>query len=449
MQRLVDRWNATYFNERLSPEACQLLDGLQEAPAEACAFAERIFRLMRASRFDAADVSRLLAWQIGVIAPRILPNAWGGMVPPITAADRHRKIDDYAAANPWHCPAAAPGRRRVMLDLGCGFPPLTTMDSAEALSDWYVIGADPAFGRYIVYDAQGDYACFVNEEDIRYFQPGIVDEARWEALHRDHEATRAHFRDLLHALLPVLPETDEGELQEVERDGARLVRNAIRHYERPNLAFLEGGIGSSLELGESVDVIRCMNVLIYFDRPFRDKALRWAAPLLVDDGLFICGMNSMTSCHARYCVYRKESGRLVPREFAFGIENVRPIEFIAWYTLHDDDPDALLLAELVGELRSDHDFRSSFDQRLDTLLADVGICPRGPDGYLGGLPEHAMPGEVVERFAALLDRLRASGLTDSAVKVLRASGREAWRNCIGDVATLPVEPRIVLSCNAG
>ena len=449
MQRLVDRWNAIYFDGRLSPDACQLLDGLEDASAEACAFAERIFQLMRASRFDAADVSRLLAWDIGVIAPGILLRAWGGIVPPITVADRHRKIDDYVAANPWHGPAAAPGRRRVMLDLGCGFPPLTTMDSAEALSDWCVIGADPAFGRYIVYDAKGDYACFANEEDIRYFQPGIVgDKARWEALHRDHETTRTRFRDLLHALLPSLPETDEGELQEVERDGARLVRNPIRHYERPNLTFLEGGIGSSLELEEQVDVIRCMNVLIYFDRPFRDKALRWAAPLLVDDGLFICGMNWTKSSYARYCVYQKESGRLVPREFAFGIENVRPIGFIPWYTLHDDDQDVLLLAELVGQLRSDDSFRCSFDRHLDALLADVGICPRGPDGYLGGLPEHVTPDEVVERFVTLLDRLRASGFTDSAVEVLHAGGREAWRNCVGDVATLPVEPRIVLRGNA-
>jgi hypothetical protein len=192
-----------------------------------------------------------------------------------------------------------------------------------------------------------------------------------------------------------------------------------------------------------------MNVLIYFDRPFRDEALRWAAPLLVEDGLFICGMNWTKSSHARYCVYRKESGRLVPREFAFGIENVRPIEFIAWYTLHDDDPDALLLAELVGELRSDDDFRRGFDERLDALLAEVGMCPRGPDGYLGGLPEDATPGELVERLTTLLDRLRASGLTDSAVKVLRAAGREAWRNCVGDVATSPVESTIVLSCSAG
>ena len=87
MQRRVDRWNATYFDGRLSPDACQLLDGLEDAPAEACAFAERIFRLMRASRFDAADVSRLLAWDIGVVAPGILPSAWGGIVPPVTVAD--------------------------------------------------------------------------------------------------------------------------------------------------------------------------------------------------------------------------------------------------------------------------------------------------------------------------------------------------------------------------
>lgn len=443
MQPLVDRWNADYFDGRLSDEARDLLEGLEEEAPEARAWAERMFQLMHASRLDATDVSHLIAWEIGVIGPRILPNAWGGAIPPITQAGRHWRLDEYVTANRWHRPADTTGRPPAMLDLGCGFPPLTTMDSAQRLSDWRVIAADPRFGRYMVYDAQGDYACFADEEDLLYFQPGIVDEARWEALHRDHEATRSRFRDLLHELLPLLPQTDEGELQEVQRDGARLVRNPLRRYERPNLTFREGGIGT-LELEEPVDVIRCMNVLIYFDREFRERALQWAAPLLVDGGLFICGMNWTASSHARYCVYQKEAGRLVPREFAFGVENVRPTEFIPWFALHDDDPDTLLLAELVGEVRSDDDFRRSFDRRLDALLADAELCPRGPDGYLGGLPEDGDPGDLAERLIALVDRLRATDLTDRAVEVLRAGGREAWRNCVGDVSTVPTEPGLVL-----
>jgi hypothetical protein len=103
------------------------------------------------------------------------------------------------------------------------------------------------------------------------------------------------------------------------------------------------------------------------------------------------------------------------------------------------------LAELVGVLRSDQDFRRSFDERLDGLLAEAGVCRRGPDGYLGGTPEDATPGAQVGLLTAVLDGLRASDLIDNAVDVLRAHGRDAWRNCVGDVATVPVEPTLVLS----
>ena len=42
-----------------------------------------------------------LAWILGVMIPRLLPGAWGNIVPPITYEDRHRQINAYLNANPW------------------------------------------------------------------------------------------------------------------------------------------------------------------------------------------------------------------------------------------------------------------------------------------------------------------------------------------------------------
>src|SRR5512132_3258310 len=165
----VDGWNRRYFDGRLSPPVVELLRGLDHADASAHAFADRAFRLMQAARIEATDISHLTAWQIGVIAPHVLPSAWGGRIPPITAIGRHKLIDEYLLANPWHRPAG----RGLLVDLGCGFPPVTTIDSATRLEDWDVIGADPAFGRYLVYDEIGDYACFSDPTSPRYYQAGI------------------------------------------------------------------------------------------------------------------------------------------------------------------------------------------------------------------------------------------------------------------------------------
>jgi hypothetical protein len=74
-------------------------------------------------------------------------------------------MDAYLAHNPWH----RPGREPVLLDLGCGFPPVTALDSATTLPGWRVIGVDPSFDRYLVYDGD-DYACFDVEGLLRFFQ---------------------------------------------------------------------------------------------------------------------------------------------------------------------------------------------------------------------------------------------------------------------------------------
>jgi SAM-dependent methyltransferase len=255
-------------------------------------------------------------------------------------------------------------------------------------------------------------------------------------LHRDPDATSARFTRLLHDLHPSLPDDDPSVAQVAERGGARLVRYPMRRFEKPNLRFVEGGIGT-VEVSGGVDIIRCMNVLLYFDRAFRTRALQWAATVLKPGGLFVCGVNWARSTSSRYSVYQKVGDALVRREFSFGIECVRPIDFLSWYTLHADDAEALLLADAVRTLRTDEMFRLAYDARLDAILAGTGMCPRGTDGYLGGLPSDLAPTDREERMESIGLTLGTHGLTDAAVGVLQRAGRMAWVNCVGHVATLP------------
>jgi hypothetical protein len=148
----LDDLNQRYFSGALSPGALELMRGVERESKEVRAFVDRLCRLMRLARVEARDFSLLLAWEIGAILPRILPGAWGGIVPPITLAGRHIRIDEYVRCTPWA--RFAPGA--TLVDIGCGFPPLTTVDSATRLSGWNVIGSDPGFGRYLAYDARGD-----------------------------------------------------------------------------------------------------------------------------------------------------------------------------------------------------------------------------------------------------------------------------------------------------
>lgn len=46
------------------------------------------------------------------------------------------------------------------MDAGCGFPPVTSADTAQAFSDWHVYGIDYAFDDYVLYDHEGHDTCF-------------------------------------------------------------------------------------------------------------------------------------------------------------------------------------------------------------------------------------------------------------------------------------------------
>ncbi|MCE7011061.1 hypothetical protein LWC34_50900 [Kibdelosporangium philippinense] len=421
MVQIVDRWNTAYFHGRLSTGVLAELRQLADASPDALALADRAFRLMRTARLAPADVSVFTAWLIGFAMPRTVPSAWSGTVPPVTMAGRHRTIDEYVARNPWHRPAG----QGVFVDIGCGFPPFTTMETAQRLNEWRVIGVDPSFGRYLVYDKQGTYASYDDDLRLRYYQAGNFDP--------DQTATRKRFQQILDRLLPKLTG------DEVADEDGRIVCDPMRQYETGNLELRGGGIGEFTVDG-GADVIRCMNVFMYYDHPFRQKALAWAEDLLRPGGLFICGSNWIDSVASRYTVYRKEQCGLIAKEFAFSIDNIRPIELAPWYGLHDDYLENLANAHAVGTIREDTPFRRRFDKRLDMLLAKLNMCPRDANGYLGHAPDE-MPAEERSRCSSVLaSQLDDEGFVAEAVDVLRRSGRHAWRNHVGHIAMRPVTP---------
>jgi hypothetical protein len=91
-----ERWNTVeelcdrYLGGRPSEAALQVLRNTEQQRPEVRDFVERAFRLMAISKFDPRDFSPFVAGFFAVIAPGILPGAWGGIVPPITLPWRHR-----------------------------------------------------------------------------------------------------------------------------------------------------------------------------------------------------------------------------------------------------------------------------------------------------------------------------------------------------------------------
>src|SRR5262245_9599401 len=349
MSSLAEGWNKTYFDSCLSLAVLEHMVAL-ERPAqrpEVRAFLARAFRYLQQARFPAIDFTIELVEQFRDIAAMV-QEVWRGVIPPFTLDGRHRKIDDYIECHTWF----QANRRGTLLDIGCGFPPVTTVEAAVRFPSWQVIGADPALPHYLIRDEHGDYALFDEGGSLQYFQGG---NGRALALWHDPESARLYFSGLLHQLLSEPPISGSATIDLAGKGCAQLVQNPVRQYERANLSLRSGGIGALAV--KDIHIIRCFNVLFYFDRNFRRRALDWFDDVLCDGGLVICGVNGFHSTRCRYTIHRKVRKRLVEEEFGFSLDNVRPLGGISWSAFHDDDEEADRLATLVGTIRADPTFR--------------------------------------------------------------------------------------------
>ena len=181
----------------------------------------RLLTLMKRSSCPATEINSQMIWLLASVTPSMLPSAWGGHIPPVTAPGRHKKLDDYVSRQlraPIH-------GQPVFIDIGCGFPPATTMDTAKRLPDWSVFGIDRSFSRYVLYDIGGNYACFNRHGKLQYIQ------AQNKPLNEHSHATRDQFQSLFAELCPQLTVCDEHTRASVEKNGNRLVYNHIRDFE--------------------------------------------------------------------------------------------------------------------------------------------------------------------------------------------------------------------------
>ena len=425
-QEFVDYFNSEYFGGGLSADVIDRLRALPVERDDACAFLDRLGKLARTAGLDPHDVSPLQAELLGSLISRLLPGTWSGRIPPITIPGRHQKFDELVKR--------VCGERGRMLDIACGFPPFTTLDSARALPGWTIVGADRSLPEYLVEDGRGNYASLDVNGAAQYFQPYVPTGDSWFELLNDTDASRRRFEGLLQQLLEVRRSRAAagGDApRRIEHDGATLVVHPVSDYAGPNLSFVRADL-DDLQT-EPADVVRCFNMLMYFDDAFRQRALGHFSRLLKEGGLVLCGCDWAFSMEARYTTYRKAGGALVPQEFAFGLDNLVPIGILSWYTLQPDDRDAAQLASFCGVLRSDRTFFAQYSKIADAFRAEFGMCARRSDGYFGDIDKSIPPNELWPHAAEFPERLGAQ-LNERAVAVLKAAGYQARINEVGHLA---------------
>jgi hypothetical protein len=419
---------AHYLGGRLPKEMAAAIS-FPALPIDVQRFIARMLILMRKADFPVSDFTPTLIWQLSHIIPGFLPCAWNGRVPPLTLPKRNAKLDAYVVKHSWPDRLESP----VFVDMGCGFPPVTTTDAAAALSEWRVFGVDRSFFDYVVHEADGNYACFDGQGAFQYFQPRMDHDG--VRMYRNPAEVRLRFERIFEDLHTLLSKATNRAAETVERNGHILIHHPIRNYESPNLTFIE----SEMEDAQvpPAHAIRCMNTLIYFEPETRQRMLVRAGFLLADSGILIAGANLMSGACCRYAVYKRDNRSIEPTEFALSLDNLGPISVMPWYTLHDDDPEAILLADVIRQIRADRTFWRVFTERLDELMAHHGLFQRHSNGFLYALEGEQSAIDFAQRTSRLWRQVEAEGFTDGAVDALNRAGYTAWKNPVGDIAIRP------------
>jgi hypothetical protein len=398
-------------------------------PTDMQNFISRMFILMQKADFPATDFTPTLIWQLANIIPGFLPCAWSGMVPPLTLPKRNAKIDAYVGKHSWPDGLVGP----VFIDMGCGFPPITTADSAATLPNWRVFGVDRFFSDYVVYEGDGNYACFNGQGVFQYFQPKM--DVAGIRMYQNPAEVRRRFERIFEDLQPLLSQTTNRTSERVEKNGHTLIHHPIRNYEAPSLTFIQSEMAEAQV--PAAHVIRCMNALMYFAPETRQRMLVQAGALLAESGIMIVGANLMSGASCRYAVYKRENRSIQPTEFALSLDNLRPVSVMPWYTLHDDDPEAMLLADLLRQVRADRQFWRGFTERLDQLMAHHRLFQRDGNGFLCSFEGEAPATDFAQRVSQLWRQVEEEGFTDGAVDALNRAGYTAWKNPVGDIAIRP------------
>jgi len=422
-ETMAEKFLGTGFPRHLSGAVC-----LHKLSPDTRNFILRGLDLMKRSGYSITQFNPVLIRWLSATIPGILPSAWGGHIPPITVPGRHRNLDDYVAGQgfPTH------KGQHIFLDIGCGFPPVTTVDTACRFPDWQVYGVDRSFADYVLYDTRGQYACFNREGEFLYFQPSM--DVPGQALYSNPDCTKKRFCQLFEDLFFLLEKNDPLSSETVEKDGNKLIRNHIMDFQAHNLKFIKSDM-TDLE-PMPAKIVRCMNIFIYFTRHIKKEMLHHIKDHLEDDGLLIIGTNSF-GIQSRYVVYKKKIDDLVLHEFAFSLDNLGHISIMPWFSLHDKDPEATLLAELSRTIRSASSFWTRFSSHLDQLLEYHGFCKRKTDGFLHFPKEKMLPNKFLRKNTLLWREMKEKGYLEGAVDVLKETGYDPWVNPAGDIAIRP------------
>ncbi len=404
MKEIIAEWNSRYFDGEMSHACLTEFDPLDTDDRELVNLVDTWMFYYHAAGGNAKNFPPLLSRFFAHVAKSYLPTLWA-KIPPITRGGRLRGIDRVVH----EVLTIGPNQAIRFLDVGCGYPPLTTVETAAACPGWDCVGIDPNFPAWILFDGEGAAACFDKAGTLTYIQ--YLDSDLQPALDR---VTRDRQKFTLQwGQIQANPALRE-ELVRSER----LIRDPMQHYEGPCLAFRSSSLtGLNAQQQEPFDLIRCMNVFMYFDGRSILENIGHAKSLLADSGAFLYGsVPELGSASARYMAYQKRGAALVPWLFGMDLGKFAQVDGTGWWAFHKDQPDTLFASRVVRWVSDSGDLGKRVSAVIDRVRQELGYGQRNPDGYLN------VKGVLSNTDNARLNMTLADACGDDIVAFLGARG---------------------------
>ncbi|MGD0309349.1 MAG: hypothetical protein ABSC02_08670 [Acidobacteriota bacterium] len=366
MKEIVARWNRQYFDGELSDECLREIDQIDENDRELVQFIDTWLFYFNKAGSRARDISPLGSRFFARIARSYMPSLWA-MIPPVTRPGRLRIMDrvaqDILGFRPHSC--------INFLDVGSGYPPLPTQETACTFPAWTCVGIDPNFPASILYNREDAAACFNQRDQLVYIQylkgdlqPGP------ETVERDKQQFAEHWETL---------RNDVSMREDLSRCG-RLIVDPISHYKGGNLTFTKSTLIDYMP-DQTFDFIRCMNVFMYFDRSCTIRNIKKAKSLMGKSGTFTCGNVPEPGCAARYLVYQKNDDDLLPKYFGFDLGKLSQKDGNGWWAFYKNQPEPLFLAKIVKMVADNQELSQRVHDIIDRVESEVGIAHRDSKGY--------------------------------------------------------------------
>ncbi|TRZ95858.1 class I SAM-dependent methyltransferase, partial [bacterium] len=232
----------------------------------------------------------------------------------VTSRERLAKVDKFIVNE-----LASDGV--VMIDIGTGYPPFTTLESAQELNKYYknvkVVGVEYNYPAYVVIiPVEGK-----GRTEILFSHKGeiiAIDHTWLEIVPKVSKIPQEEIKRYLAIRDQLITQVKGADYEDAPGNIIQFDPMSRYATQTNGLSFIPGDF-RTLRLAYQADIVRVFNVMTYYQDTYEEE-LKKISEFVKESGYLIVGVSASRAGDVEeYITYQKRDERLVPLEFAFTV----------------------------------------------------------------------------------------------------------------------------------